>query len=359
MADPTESLEDSNENNNPIEFDKPCDDSEVNINALRRDCYHQQSLLQQQPLLFVLLVAYADQQHWTDQQFVSCSTLPAKAVLTSINLPVTEANLSVIAQVTEVDHKEVPCRYEREELLALYQFFQTNAASQMSQKIISDSINQLVQLAELLAEYPALLNARFLKHGPRNSLCLYFSLRRLAAIQQLATELNRDISRRLKRCRHDKDLRSLQRSLEARASDVIIDTLKELNMDDLYEVMDQIGNLLGSFEREELEDHWFDRYGPSPVVANIYIIPLRSYQALFLESHQQHNCCSSYHSEVQCDDMAMFSVLAPERATLALKFDPHGQRYHVDQLLLKDNQPVSAATRRYIRQWLKRVQPLP
>jgi hypothetical protein len=82
--------------------------------------------------------------------------------------------------------------------------------------------------------------------------------------------------------------------------------------------------------------------------SNANLIALRTYQPLFLEAHQQHNCATSYHHEIQDNQYAIFRLLAQERATLGLGFNEKKQRYKIDQLLMQDNQPVSVTTRTLI-----------
>ena len=214
----------------------------------------------------------------------------------------------------------------------------------------------MIQLAELLAHFPDLVTARFIKHGSGKEVRLYTGLSTLLSIHRLAQRLQvTHIARRIRRCRHTKDLSLLRRKLENRASDIIVSDLAKIDLDDLDMVIDCVGVWLSDFDRQELEQHWFDVYDSSPLLDNVSsnLIALLSYQALFLESHQQHNCAAFYQFKVQDEGYAIFSVLAPERATLGLKFNQKKQCYQIDQLLLRDNQPVSVTTRRTIKHWLQ------
>ena len=154
-------------------------------------------------------------------------------------------------------------------------------------------------------------------------------------------------------------MRLLLRKLQLRASDRIVNNLALVDLDNLDAVIDCIGGWLGEFDRQQLERHWFDDYGPSPLPGNANLIALRTYQALFLEAHQQHNCATSYHYEIQDNQYAIFRLLAPERATLGLGFNEKKQRYKIDQLVLQDNQPVSVTTRQWVKRWLRQAQQRP
>jgi hypothetical protein len=212
-------------------------------------------------------------------------------------------------------------------------------------------------LAEVLTHFPELVTARFIKPRRGKEVSLYNGLNRLRSIYRLAQRLEvPHIARRIRRCRDAKDLRLLLRKLQLRASDRIVNDLAQIDRNDFAVVSDCIGGWLGEFDRQQLEWHWFDDYGPSPLPGNANLIALRSYQALFLEAHQQHNCATSYHYEIQDNQYAIFRLLAPERATLGLRFNEKKQRYKIDQLVLQDNQPVSANIRQWVKRWLRHAQ---
>jgi hypothetical protein len=144
--------------------------------------------------------------------------------------------------------------------------------------------------------------------------------------------------------------------LENQASEGMLTALESVDIDDLDSVVEICQRYVSQHECHELEDHWFDRYEPAPLTNTDHIIQLSSFQALFLESHQQHNCADTYRCDVSTGEYALFQVLTPERATLGLKFNPKKGKYQLDQLLLQNNQPVAASTRREVKRWLKHVQ---
>ena len=67
------------------------------------------------------------------------------------------------------------------------------------------------------------------------------------------------------------------------------------------------------------------------------------------------NMHASYAADVKDNSQALFQVLAPERATLRLEFDEEQQRYHLAEVLLRNNQPVSKQTLTFVKHWLKQV----
>jgi hypothetical protein len=124
-------------------------------------CYRKQSVLKQQPLRLLLLLYHADQQHWSTQQFQDCSQLETGPFLTAIKLPATEANCWVLQHSNHADKSiDQPWAYERTELAALYQFFNTNTASQLPRNSIPQNTSRLIALAEVLTHFPELVTAR-------------------------------------------------------------------------------------------------------------------------------------------------------------------------------------------------------
>jgi len=147
-----------------------------------------------------------------------------------------------------------------------------------------------------------------------------FTARRLADIQQMADALGVDISRRRFRERNR------------------IDALFEDLARDYTRLED--GRLAGC------------RFPPPPVSGTDSIVPLRAPQALVDEGRKQHNCVAGYAERVAGGDTYIYRVLAPQRATLSL-VRWSGGGWQIGELLRAGNYPVSAATRRSVREWLE------
>jgi hypothetical protein len=80
------------------------------------------------------------------------------------------------------------------------------------------------------------------------------------------------------------------------------------------------------------------------------IVPLLSTADLILEGRAQHNCVASYASLARRGQVALYRVLAPERATLSLS--RQGGRWWISELKGPCNAKVSHHTRDAVRQWL-------
>jgi hypothetical protein len=331
------------------------DDDFFEINQQWQVCYRDQESFNKQPVLFLLLTFYADKFGWSEQQMASCCQQQTEVILQAIKVPMTDANLKALT-VSGADQAGL---YTRHELSALYQFFQLDRVCRLPENIFPDEITQLVYLAVVLGECPNLVTARFIKRGRQGSR-LARCLSKVDSIYQLAKKLNMDanIDTKIRRCRHHRDLYFLQAKLKQAASDVIVENLGTVDLNDLDAVLSSVVSHLDELDREELKAYWFDNYEPlpTPLQGTADIVGLCCFQQLFLETHVQHNCTVSFHHEILDQQVAFFRVLTPERATLCLRYNVRKQRYKIDQLLLKDNQPVSAKTRRAVKRWLKQAQ---
>lgn len=333
---------------------RPSDDKHEQLWA---NCYQQNPLLQQQPVLFMLVMHYAEHDHWSDEQRLSgCMLTSAVDLLGLIELPATDRVLAALAKATEISSWFAPLSYAPSELDKLYRFFQSEVLNDVAEQAIPADVEQLMDLAKLLVAFPELATARFIRRNS-HTLCLTWAQFKIQCIKRAANSLQiSDIDKKLRRCRYHKDLCLLRQRLENQVSDAIINALAAVDLDNLDDVLDAVLPWLNPFEGRQLEAHWYDRYDKVPIADSEHIIQLSDYQALFLESHRQHHCADTYHWDVQSGDYAIFQVLAPERATLGLKLNHKKQRYQFDQLVLKDNQPVSANTRRAVKRWLEQAQ---
>ena len=104
------------------------EDNEFEFSPQGLACYREQVTMQQQPLLFLLLAFYAEQQHWSTQQLKDCSQQQPATLLTAIKLPTSEANCWVLKRSCIAEGIDQPGAFERSELAMLYQFFNSNIA---------------------------------------------------------------------------------------------------------------------------------------------------------------------------------------------------------------------------------------
>ncbi|MFO1076388.1 MAG: hypothetical protein U1E73_01525 [Planctomycetota bacterium] len=93
------------------------------------------------------------------------------------------------------------------------------------------------------------------------------------------------------------------------------------------------------------------RFPRPPLRGNADIVALTSPQDLAVEGVQQRNCVASYAPAVARGDTFVYRVLAPERATLALRRSPAGHWYR-SELRASCNRPVSPSTSLVVDAWL-------
>ncbi len=87
-----------------------------------------------------------------------------------------------------------------------------------------------------------------------------------------------------------------------------------------------------------------------PVDGTETIVPLLTAIDLVVEGRQQHNCVASYEQLARRGAVALYRVMAPERATLSLVRD-RGV-WKISELKGPCNRHVSPKTREAVRQWL-------
>lgn len=91
---------------------------------------------------------------------------------------------------------------------------------------------------------------------------------------------------------------------------------------------------------------------PAPFEGTSDIIPLQSEAALLEEGDAMAHCIGSYGPLAATGDTAVYRVLAPERATLAIERQGNGWR--ISELKLARNQDAAPATWQAINAWLRR-----
>ncbi|WP_027158623.1 hypothetical protein [Methylobacter luteus] len=111
--------------------------------------YYQQDLWQQHPLLFLLLVYYARQRHWSDQQWRQCCQQSLQSLLAAIELPAIEANYRVLMDTIESNEIDRLLNLGQPELAALYQFFKSDSASLLAGTDLHQTITHMLQRSSM------------------------------------------------------------------------------------------------------------------------------------------------------------------------------------------------------------------
>jgi PcfJ-like protein len=122
-----------------------------------------------------------------------------------------------------------------------------------------------------------------------------------------------------------------------------------------FRVLDRVEQIEARHEQivEELK-HYEMRavrdFPPPPVPGTPSIVPLLNVADLVIEGREQHNCVASYARLARRRQVALYKVLAPQRATLSLVREDGVWR--IDELETACNRGVSASTRAAVNHWL-------
>ena len=92
-----------------------------------------------------------------------------------------------------------------------------------------------------------------------------------------------------------------------------------------------------------------------PLKGNDTIIPVRTIETLYEEEITMHHCVGVYADRIMERKCYIYSVLAPQRATLELVI--RGKDVHIQQLLLKFNQKPDPETMNAVEAWVKQQKP--
>lgn len=321
-------------------------------------CYQEQPWLQRKPLLLLLLMYYTELTNWCDEHIQSCCQLVStEAWLGMLELPYSLAVNQVLDTVNQLEHVDQLVSYTHYEQQVLYQFFQHGACEQLVGQVILPNVGQYIELGKLFAQYPHLITARFVRRSYRHGFDADWMILHLDRIYHLAKLLViDDIDKKIRRCRHQKDLSALQQRIEGGVSQTIVEILTHTPCQTAKQVLATVGYLLDRYNFRQVETYWTDQYPAIPIPDTQHCIQLNSFSSLFIESHAQHHCGLTYRSDIAEGEYALFKVLAPERATLGVKWNPKTRRYQFDQLVGKDNAKVAMATRRQIKRWVQASQ---
>lgn len=118
------------------------------------------------------------------------------------------------------------------------------------------------------------------------------------------------------------------------------------------ELVDEHICFLQRHEDERLARLRKEEYLPEPPMPGTpAIVPILRGSEIREEGRAQHHCVGSYVSSTGRGECYIYRVLSPERATLSITKRADGC-WHIQQLCLACNQPVSPATRTTVQAWL-------
>ena len=120
------------------------------------------------------------------------------------------------------------------------------------------------------------------------------------------------------------------------------------DMDQLVRLHDR---LVIRLNREKAKRIELVAFPEPPDPGNEHIKPIRDSRELACEGMSQHHCVASYHQRILAGRYYVYSVTAPERATLGVKLAANGEMT-MDQLKLRYNGQPSAETRAMAAGWL-------
>lgn len=122
----------------------------------------------------------------------------------------------------------------------------------------------------------------------------------------------------------------------------------------LSRVHDETVNIWIERTKRQRDDAARVPFGPPPLPECEEIIGLRSPKQLQVEGQQQHNCLAASYWAQDCYDgrLYIFRVLAPERASLAIKRGNDGA-WHLYEFKTRFNAEPKAGTLRAVHQWIR------
>lgn len=320
-------------------------------------CYLTHPTLQRYPLLAALVMRGCMELRLTpaEQHRLSASN-EVEYLLQSVGLPRHSALWALLIHVTQVNDKH-PLAIRSVGLAAVYQEIRFERLTTLPLAVIPQQLEDVVDLACLLARFPLLYQGRLLRR-PRRPKDYYSRL--LASLERtvaLAEKLGHtDIEQRLCRCRHLKDTSSWSNRVNRAQSREIQRRLQGHSAATVDEVLARIGDVLFNYERRVLKQAWTQTVAPVPLPDSDQIQQLIHYRDIFLEAHTLQHCGETYWPDIRDGAMAMFRVLAPQRATLVLAREAVDQPFRLSELVGHYNRRVSQQTWKAVRAWFHAAQ---
>lgn len=120
------------------------------------------------------------------------------------------------------------------------------------------------------------------------------------------------------------------------------------NLRSMQDLIDKHQEVVGSQNSEMVEKDI--SFPDPPVPGNKNIRYIASAGELGKEANRQNNCVSAYAGDILMENVFVYKVFKPQRATLSIR--RKNRRWAIDQLECKSNQNASTATYKYVKKWL-------
>jgi hypothetical protein len=275
-------------------------------------------LFLEQPILFWVAFCHAQQNEWSEAQFIACCQMKRTAILDTCDLPPTRSALKLLSKI-QAEHFG---RYELDQIRALLNL--------EGFEILNHRLSLPLDMVHLILKQPNLLGSKFVIHWQ----------------DEVSDQLYRtylDIMRMVSYCD---------------AGDVSPWIHNCKNMQDLTASHDRLVQYMNDRKRNGssaiiIEDC---DYPAPPVLGTETIVPIDSFRQLRAESMQQHHCVEAYHARIVEGHYYVYQILAPERATLGLRIvkSSNGKAtITIDQIKGLRNQAVSSETEETVLNWLE------
>ena len=269
---------------------------------------HALELFLSDQLLMALILYAARDQKWTVQRAIDCTALKRKDILRLCGMQGSQRVLNILKklQFDNFSEKDYRC---------LAGFIWPTKVTFLSHLQYID-----MPLLHFIRDNPGYADARFLVHYSRQ-----WDWREVRMLLKdttsMALRLDLEVDQDINLCANTHTLRLLH--------DRMVKVLNQLAIDDLP----------------------FITFPEPPLLGNDDIIPITNNKQLHHEGANLHHCVATYEVGVLRGDYYVYSVMAPERATLGVRISEDGS-VRIDQLKKTHNQKPSQDMVDSVRAWL-------
>jgi hypothetical protein len=262
-------------------------------------------------LLMALILYSARDQRWTVQHALNITGVKRKEVLRLCGIQGSRRVLNILGklQFDKFSVSDYRC-------LACFEW-----SKQF--KLLSHLQYLDMRLLHFIRENPLHANARFLSHY-----CSAWDWKEVRMLlkdtAEMALRLDMNVDEQMNLCRDTRMLRALH--------DRMVEQLNRLSIADLPLV----------------------EFPEPPLEGTMDIIPITNNKQLRLEGVQQHHCVATYEVGVLRGDYYVYSIMAPERATLGLRINEAGN-VRIEQLKKACNQKPAQETMEAVREWMNQA----